>query len=142
MVCYAHRARSVAAIALVVFLVFGRPAGHFLGSAALMVTITLAAAVGAVAAALAFAAFLSTRRRRAAAGGCLRCQFRCQHALTEQPQRLRQAREPERLARAEWPGQPTRDGEPRTLVRTSAAGREPAAPRWPDRPLYRTRPEM
>jgi hypothetical protein len=32
---------------------------------------------------------MSTRRRRAAAGGCVSCQFRCQHAMAEPARRLR-----------------------------------------------------
>ena len=88
MVCYARPASRMAALLLVVFLVFGRSAGHFLDSAALFVAIAVAVAVAAVAAAVAFTMFLSVRRRRAAAGGCVSCQLRCQHAMTEQPRRL------------------------------------------------------
>ena len=88
MVCYARPASRMAALLLVVFLVFGRSAGHFLDSAALFVGIAVAVAVAAVAAAVAFTMFLSVRRRRAAAGGCVSCQLRCQHAMTEQPRRL------------------------------------------------------
>jgi hypothetical protein len=110
MVCYARPAGRIAAIILVAFLLFGGPAGHFLDAAALVVAIAVATAGAAIAAAFAFAAFLSTRRGRAAAGRCVSCQFRCQHAMTEQPQRVR-------------------------LV--SSADRGPAGPRWPDRPIHR-----
>jgi len=110
MVCYARPASRIAAVVLVVFLLFGRPVSHLLGTAALLVAITVATAGAAIAAASAFAAFLSTRRGRAAAGGCVGCQHRCQHAMTDQPQRLR-------------------------LVGT--ADRGPAGPRWPDRPIHR-----
>src|SRR5580693_5017563 len=79
MVCYARPAFRMAALLLVVFLAFGRSAGHFLASTALIV---------GIAAAVAFTMFLSVRRRRAAAGGCVSCQLRCQHAMTEQPRRL------------------------------------------------------
>ena len=114
MVCYARPAGRMALVVLVVLLVFGRPAGHFFGTAALVVAITVAAGGAAAAAAVAFAAFRSVRRRRAAAGGCVSCQFRCQHAMTEQPRRL--------------------------LVVMSGAERGPAPPRWPDRPAYRSGP--
>jgi hypothetical protein len=110
MVCYARPASWIAAIILVVFLLFGGSVGHFLDAAALLVAIAVATAGAAIAAAFAFAAILSTRRGRAAAGGCVSCQFRCQHAMTEQPPRLR-------------------------LV--SSADRGPAGPRWPDRPVHR-----
>jgi hypothetical protein len=102
-------------VVLVVLLIFGRPAGHFLGTAALMVAVTVAAGGAAVAAVLAFAAFGSVRRRRAVAGGCVNCRFRCQQAMTDQPRRL--------------------------LV-TRAAEREAATPQWPHRPAYRSRPTV
>jgi hypothetical protein len=116
MVCYARPAIMMAAIVGVLLVIFGRAGAHlfpahFFGTAALMVAVTTAAGGAAVAAALAFAAFGSIRRRRAVAGGCVRCQFRCQHAMTEQPRRLPVAR---------------------------AAQAETAAPRWPDRPAYRS----
>jgi len=85
MVCYARPALRMAALVLVMLLVFGRPAGHFIGSAALIVAITAAAGAAAVAAVVTLTVFLSVRRRRAVAGGCVNCRFRCQHAMTEQP---------------------------------------------------------
>ena len=115
MVCYARPAIRMAAVVLVVLLILGRAGahlfpGHFFGTAALIIAVTAAAGGAAVAAALAFAAFGSIRRRRAVAGGCVHCQFRCQHAMTEQPRR-------------------------RPVARAGQA--EPATPRWPDRPAYR-----
>jgi hypothetical protein len=112
MVCYARPAGRMAAIILLVFLVFSRPISHYFDAAALVVAITVAIAVAAAAAAVAFGVFLTVRRRRAAAGGCVSCQLRCQHAMTEQPRRL--------------------------LI--STVDRGPAGPRWPDRPAYRTGP--
>jgi hypothetical protein len=117
MVCYARPAGMMAAVVLVVVLVFGRPAAHFFDVAALMAAIAVAAGGAAVAAVLAFVAFGSIRRRRAEAGGCVRCQLRCQHAMTEQPRRLLVVSTVER-----GPG---------------ASERGMAAPRWPDRPAYR-----
>jgi hypothetical protein len=112
MVCYARPASRMAALLLVVLLVFGRSFGHFLGDAALIVAVAVAAGVAAVTAVVAFAAFLSVRQRRAAAGGCVSCQFRCQHAMTEQPRRL--------------------------LVVSTVSQRDQGAPRWPDRPVHRS----
>jgi len=83
MVCYARPASRLAAIVFVAWLVFARPVSHFFGTAALMTTVTVATAGAAGVAALAFATFRSARRRRAADGGCVSCQFRCQHAMTE-----------------------------------------------------------
>jgi hypothetical protein len=106
-----------------------------------------ASAGAAVAATLAVAAFMSTRHRRAAAGGCVNCRFRCQHAMTgaegSRPGRVR-------------PVTTTADRqEPGYQGPGRAAGPLPArsvpvflpmpevrapAPRWPDRPVYRTGP--
>jgi hypothetical protein len=116
MVCYARPAGRMAALLLVVFLVFGRPVGHFLDATALVVAIAIAVGVAAVAAAVAFAVFGSVRRRRAAAGGCVGCQFSCQHAMVEQPRRV--------------------------LVASTISQRSPDAPRWPDRPAYRSSPAV
>jgi hypothetical protein len=87
MVCYARPAFRMAALLVVAFVVFGRQVSHYFGDAALAVAITVATAGAAIAAALVFAAFLSTRRRRAMAGGCVTCNLRCQHAMTERPRR-------------------------------------------------------
>jgi hypothetical protein len=115
MVCYARPAIRMAALVLVVLLIFARSGahffpGHFFGTAALMVAVTAAAGGAAVAAALTFAAVGSIRRRHAAAGRCVHCQFRCQQAMTGPPRR-------------------------RPVVRATRA--EAATPRWPDRPAYR-----
>jgi hypothetical protein len=92
MVCYARPAIRMAALVLIAFLIFARPVGHFFDAAALVVAIGVAVAVGAALAAVACAVFLSTRRRRARAGGCVSCTLRCQHAMTEGTQRLRLVR--------------------------------------------------
>jgi hypothetical protein len=88
MVCYARPASRLAALLIVALLVFGRSVGHFLDTAAILVAALAATGGAAIAAALVFAAFASTRRRRAAAGGCVSCQFRCQHAMTAPSRRL------------------------------------------------------
>jgi hypothetical protein len=144
MVCYARPVSMMAGIILVVFLVFGKPTVHFFDTAALVVVVTVALAAAAITAALVFAAAMSTRRRRAAAGGCVSCQYRCQHAMTEQQGR--------------WPASTAERG--RATAGRAAAGGVPAGrtllpiqpvtsrpvpdnglelelvPRWPDRPLY------
>src|SRR6516225_12099777 len=130
MVCYARPASRMAAVVLVLLLVFGRHVGHFFDAAALIVAITVAAGGAAVVAAAAFAAFLSIRRRRAAAGGCVSCQLRCQHAMTEQPRRLLIASTVQRGPVA------ARGGEIEAPGPVAARG-DPAAPRWPDRPAFR-----
>jgi hypothetical protein len=88
MVCYARPASRLAAIVFVAWLVFAVHVSHFFKTADLVMAVTVATGGAAVAAALVFATFMSTRRRRAAAGGCVSCQFRCQHAMTEPARRL------------------------------------------------------
>src|ERR1700733_11463822 len=124
MVCYARPAIRMAALLLVLFLAFGRPAEHYLDSVALFMAMAVAVAVAAVAAAVAFTMFLSVRRGRAAAGGCVSCQLRCQHAMTEQPRRLLLVSTVDR-------GAVSRPVSP-------AGPAAPAAPRWPDRPTIRS----
>lgn len=92
MVCYARPALRMGAIVLVLLVILGRAgvplfSGHFFGAAGLIAAVTVAAAVAAAAATLGFAAIGSIRRRRAVAGGCVHCRFRCQSAMTGQLQR-------------------------------------------------------
>lgn len=137
MVCYARPAGRMAAIILPIFLVFSRPISHYFNTAALVVAITVAIAVAAALAAVAFGVFLAVRRRRAAAGGCVSCQLRCQHAMTEQPRRLLMVSIVDHGA----------DRAP-AATRNPAAARLPVSavdhgasgPRWPDRPAHRTGP--
>jgi hypothetical protein len=137
MVCYTRPAIRLAAFLLVVFVVFGHHAGHFFDAAGLMVAVAVAVGCAAVAAVLAYVMFLSVRRRRAAAGGCVSCQFRCQHAMTEQPRRLLMVSTVERGASRSGPVA-AQDGAAAARNGTAAAPVGPAAPRWPDRPAYRS----
>ena len=142
MVCYARPATRLAVIVIVALLVLGRPLGHFFDTAAVMAAIIVATGVAAVAAALVFAAFLSTRRRRAAAGGCVSCQFRCQHAMTE-PSRTERSRRLWLVSTAD-----RREPAPTQLrpgpERRGVPGRPVPVflpePRWPDRPVHRAGP--
>ena len=123
MVCYARPASLLVAIVVVAWVAFARPVSHFFGTAAVLAAVLTAAAVAATAAALAFAAFMSVRRRRAAAGGCVNCRFRCQHAMTGyQGPGGRRGSLPARSA---------------PVFLSMPEVRTPA-PRWPDRPIYRT----
>ena len=135
MVCYARPASLLAAIVAVAWLVFGGPVSHFFSTAAVMVAVLVATASAAVAAVLVFATLMSTRRRRAGAGGCVNCQFRCQHAMTGQ--RLWLVTTADR-------GEPARPGPAVTGRQAPLPVRSvpvflpmPEVPRWPDRPLYR-----
>ncbi len=127
MVCYARPAIRMAALVLVAFLIFERPVGHFFDAAALVVVLTVAVAVAAALAALAFTVFLSTRRRRARAGGCVSCTLRCQHAMTEGPRRLRLVSITDR----------TPPASPAPVAAPASPSPSPGYPRWPDRPARR-----
>ena len=143
MVCYARPASLLAAIVAVAWLVFARPASHFFGTAVLAGALT-ATAVTVTAGTLAFAAFMSIRHRRAAAGGCVNCRFRCQHAMIgaegARPGRLWLVTIADRRETGDQ--QPGRH--PGPLPARSAPVWLPmpevraTAPRWPDRPAYRT----
>jgi hypothetical protein len=138
MVCYARPAGRFAAFLIVALVVFGRPVGHYLDTAAILVAALAATGGAAVVAALAVAAFASTRHRRAAAGGCVSCQFHCQHAMTGPSRRLwlvttadRQEPGPSHPARTPAAGHAAPVPLPMPSVRPGAA------PHWPDRPLRR-----
>ena len=137
MVCYARPAGRMAAIILLIFLVFSRPISHYFNTAALVVAITVAIAVAAALAAVAFGVFLAVRRRRATAGGCVSCQLRCQHAMTEQPRRLLMVSTVDRGA-GQAPAAVRHQATPRLPVRAVDHGA--SGPRWPDRQAYRTGP--
>jgi hypothetical protein len=138
MVCYARPAGCFAAIVAVAWLVFAGPVSHLFGDAATLVAVIAATLGTAVAAALAFAIFMATRRHRAAAGDCVTCRFQCQHAMTEQTS---QRWPTVAAARTEHVGvAPTRSVPvllPMPAVRASATSA--AAPRWPDQPLHHSR---
>jgi len=144
MVCYARPASLLAAIVAVAWLVFSGPLSHFFSIAAVMVAVLVATAGAAVTAALVFATLMSTRRRRAAAGGCVNCRFQCQHAMTStaRGRRLWLVTTADRRELAE-PGQDV-TGRPGPLPARSVPVLLPMpevrvpAPRWPDRPLYRS----
>ena len=150
MVCYARPASRLVAIIFVAWLVFAVPARYFLSTAALATAVLAVATVAAVAAAVAVATFTSVKRRRAAAGGCVTCQFRCQQAMTEPARRLRLVTTTDRTApghlgvRGRQEHEPARSAPvllPTPTVRSAASAAAAdsglAAPRWPDRPAYR-----
>jgi len=139
MVCYARPASLLAAIVAVAWLVFSGPVSHFFSTAAVLVAVLVATASAAVAAALVFATFMSTRRRRARAGGCVNCRFQCQHAMTNATgvRRLWLVTTADR-------GEPARSGPAVTGRQAPVPARSvpvflpmPEVPRWPDRPLHR-----
>jgi len=144
MVCYARPASLLAAIVAVAWLVFAGPVSHFFSTAAVLVAVLTVTAVAATAAVLAFAAFMSARHRRAAAGGCVNCRFRCQHAMTgvdgSGPRRLWLVTTADRQEHGyQGPGRNTGPRPARSApVWLPMPELRAPAPRWPDRPVYRT----
>ena len=139
MVCYARPASLLAAIVAVAWLVFGGPVSHFFSTAAVLVAVLVATASAAVAAVLVFATLMSARRRRAGAGGCVNCQFRCQHAMTTatRDRRLWLVTTADRGEPA-GPGQAVTGRQAPLSVRSVPVFLPvPEVPRWPDRPLHR-----
>jgi hypothetical protein len=145
LVCYARPASLLAAIVAVALVVFAAPVSHFFSTTAVLAAVLTAAAGAAVAATLAFAAFMSARHRRAAAGGCVNCRFRCQHAMTEaEGSRPGQPWPVTTAADRQQPGYQGPGGHRGPLPARSVPVFLPMpevrapAPRWPDRPVYRT----
>jgi len=128
MVCYARPAGCFAAIVAVAWLVFAGPVSHLFGDAATLVAVIAATVGTAVAAALAFAIFMATRRHRAAAGGCVTCRFQCQHAMTEQTSG--------RTAHAGQGGVAATRSVPVLLPIPAVRVAATSAPHWPDRPIH------
>jgi len=145
LVCYARPASLLAAIVAVAWVVFATPVSHFFSTTAVLPAVLTATAGAAVAATLAVVAFMSARHRRAAAGGCVNCRFRCQHAMTgaegSRPGRLRTVTT---AADRQEPGYLGPGGHVGPLPARSVPVFLPMpevrapAPRWPDRPVYRT----
>ncbi|HEX6523632.1 MAG TPA: hypothetical protein VF070_27075 [Streptosporangiaceae bacterium] len=157
MVCYARGAFGMMAVAIAVLVIFGRAIAHYLDVAALLTAILIVVAGTAMAATAAYVSFRSIRRRRALAGGCVGCQFRCQHAMTDFAPGRAGAGGPTRLwlissvDRGAPTPSPTRSrAVPATIGSRAVPGASgsrltPAAPRpggfvpaprWPDRPLH------
>ena len=144
MVCYARPASLLAAIVAVAWVVFAGPVSHFFSTAAVLVAVLTAAAGAAAAAALAFAAFMAARHRRAGAGGCVNCRFRCQHAMTGAEGSGHRRLWLVTTADRREPGYQGPGGRRGPLPARSVPVLLPMpevrvpAPRWPDRPIYRT----
>lgn len=134
MVCYARWAYSLAGVVLVGFLLLGQPAAHFLAVEALVVSLSVVMGGAAIAAGLAFVTFRAIQRRRALAGGCVGCQFQCQHAMTcsadARPTRMWLISTVDRaaVAPAHVPAPARAAAERPQIVMLPT-------PHWPDRPL-------
>jgi hypothetical protein len=88
MVCYIPGTGTLAVIGFAIYLIWHKTIGHFLHviGAAMEFTLVTGAAVAAFA--LVTWTARAIRRRRAAAGACTACRFRCQQALLARPHPL------------------------------------------------------
>jgi hypothetical protein len=83
MVCYARRATGILSIAIVALFLYGADTAHLFDVVGLLMSIAIVLGGAAAAAGAVFVGLRSVRRKRALAGGCVSCQLRCQHAMTD-----------------------------------------------------------
>jgi hypothetical protein len=88
MVCYAPSTGTLAVIGVGIYVLWHKVIGHFLGmfGTVLEIALILSAEVAATIALVWLTRQI--RRRRAAAGACTTCRFRCQQALAARPNLL------------------------------------------------------
>jgi hypothetical protein len=88
MVCYAPSTGTLALIGVGIYVFWHRTIGHFLGLFGTVLEIAVILGVEVVAAVALVRLTRSIRRRRAQAGACTTCRFRCQQALAGRPNLL------------------------------------------------------
>jgi hypothetical protein len=141
MVCYGPRVTTIAVAGAVVYVLLHRVIGRILHIAGLVMEVALIVCLAAAAAALLAWTVRSVQRRRAAAGACSTCRFRCQQAVTLHPLPVTlRARLPVPAARVSH--QPTAGPRPGAWPGTPARPRSETRPRpepWPGTPA-RPRP--
>ena len=94
MVCYGPRLGTIAIAGAAAYVLLHRAIGRILHIVGLVMQIALiTCAAAAVLAVLAWTV-RTVQRRRAAAGACTTCRFRCQQSLTQRPQPESQRPEP------------------------------------------------
>ncbi len=85
MVCYVPGTGTLAVLGFAVYLVWHRAIMHFLSMVGIAMEITLLLSTEVVVAIFLIWTARMIRRRRAAAGACTTCRFRCQEALAARP---------------------------------------------------------
>ena len=105
MVCYAPRTGTLAVIGFAVYVVWHKAILHFFSMAGTTMEITLLLAAAALAAFVLVWTARVIRRRRAQAGACTTCRFRCQEALKARPNLLVN-RVDRRVTPRPWPAAP------------------------------------
>ncbi len=88
MVCYAPGTGTLAVIGFAVYVVWHKAILHFFSMAGTTMGITLLLGAAALAAFVLIWTARVIRRRRAQAGACTTCRFRCQEALKARPNLL------------------------------------------------------
>jgi hypothetical protein len=88
MVCYAPSTGTLALIGVGIYIFWHRTVGHFLGLFGTVLEIAVILGVEVAAGIALVWLTRSIRRRRAAAGACTTCRFRCQQALAARPNLL------------------------------------------------------
>jgi hypothetical protein len=127
MVCYARRATWITISGIIVLVLIGADQTHLFNVLGLLLTLAIVLGGATTGAALSVLALRSVQRKRASAGACLTCQFRCQHALTAPaPQRMWL------ISTVDRGPQPVFVPMPRIPVR------DHSGPQWPERPLITT----
>ena len=111
MVCYGPRIGTIAVASAVVYVFLHRVIGSILHIAGLVLEIALVTGLAAAAAVLVIWTVRAVKRRRAAAGACTTCRFRCQQSLIPHSQpaarRLQlTAQRPQPGRPRPWPGNP------------------------------------
>ena len=86
MVCYGPRVSTIVLACAAAYALFHQLIGHILHIAGLVIQVTLITGTAAAAAVLLARAVRTVQRRRAAAGACTTCRFRCQQPLDLRPQ--------------------------------------------------------
>jgi len=141
MVCYARRATWMSGITLGAIIVSGQTALHFLNVTALVVSTSAVLGGSTLLAGVFYLSFRAVRRKRALAGGCVGCQFTCQHALTEFAGIPASPRP--WLVRTIDRGAQALDAPAVPAIPAVPAPRTPVMlpmPSWPDRPLMHAPP--
>jgi len=120
MICYLPWLRAIVLTALAAGLLWYKTIAHVLNVLSLTLAVMLAAAVAAAAVVAAARVARAVQRRRANAGACTRCRFRCQLDITAAP--------PAVAAWAKSPAGPTASHQPgrsRPPSAAAPAGRPP-----------------
>ena len=135
MVCYARRATWITILGIIVLVLIGADQTHLFDVLGLLLTMAIVLGGATTGAVLTVLALRSVQRKRASAGACLTCEFRCQHALTGPPQRMWLISTVDRGPR---PLSTAQRQEKVFVPMPRIQVRDHASPQWPDRPLITT----